>query len=187
MFFRYKNIVRQKHLNFLKKVLKKAKDIPRKSQNFDELKTIGILFDAKDFNTRELVAKYAKSFTKKGKKVKLLGFYDEKNKGNEFDFKCFNKNDLNWHQIPDHEEVSKFMETPFDLLIDIHLGEILPLEYISALSKAKFRIGRYTPREECYDLMIDTQDNMDLDFFIGQVNFFINILNPKTNEKLAAV
>lgn len=171
----------------LAKQTKSMAPIHRKSKSFDELKTIGILFVGGDHENQRFIEQYAESLRKKGKQVRLLAYFDDKVDYNTLGFQFFNKNHLKWNFVPKSETVNHFLETPFDLLIDLQPGGVLPLEYIASLCRASFRIGRNTEHLNCYDLMIDTHHNKDLAYFIGQVNFFLKILNRKTNEELKPI
>lgn len=170
----------------LKRQLQQTKT-ERTSRPFDDMKNIGLLFLGGNLEDQRFIEQYAESMRKKGKQVKLLAYFDNKTDYNSLGFQFFNKNDLKWNFVPHGETVRHFMETPFDLLLDVQPGGVLPLEYIASLSKAKFRIGRNTQQSDCYDLMIDTHLNKDIGYFIGQVNFFLKILNRKPNEELSPV
>ena len=56
---------------------------------------------------------------RQNKKVKLLGFFNEKLKSSDFPFQHFDKKQLDWALRPKSEEVDGFCKEPFDLLINI--------------------------------------------------------------------
>jgi len=89
-------------------------------------------------------------------------------------FPHFNKKDLDWAFRPRGEAVSSFLQQPFDILIILDKHPTIPLEYVAALSKAKFRVGPLTGNTFCYELMIEATGAKDLKGFLNQVSFFLN-------------
>ena len=154
----------------------------RASVDFDRAETVGLLFDATELNNREIVLKFAKTLEKKGKKVRLLGFVNIKEETDNLAFPNFNLKSLNLALLPDKSiDAQEFMEKDFDVLINLSLDETVPLEYIAALSNAKFRVGPFTERTVCYELMIDVTKSKGLDAFIHQAQFFLEKMN-KTSK-----
>lgn len=168
---------------FLQKMIRKI-DLRRQTVTYNSAQTIGILFDATELNHRERVLQFSKDLKAKDKKVKLLGFFNNKQEVTNFPFKAFNKNDIDWLMRPKGEVIQSFMNADFDLLMGIYEGKNLPLEYIAALSKAHLRVGPYTDNIYCYDLMIDT-DRQNLDNYISQMEFYLKRLNSDKHETAA--
>ena len=52
----------------------------------------------------------------------------------------FCKSDLNWYGRPTNE-VQQFIESDFDILIDLELEPVLALKYILKSSNAKMKVG----------------------------------------------
>ena len=156
----------------------------RRAVTYESAQTIGILFDATELKHRETVLAFSKKLKERDKKVKLLGYFNNKQDVNAFPFKAFNKTEVDWLMRPKGETCESFMNTSFDLLIGIYEGNNLPLEYITALSKAHLRVGPYTDNTYCYDLMIDT-DKRDLENYIKQVEFYLNKMNSSKHEEAA--
>ncbi|MGK0366134.1 MAG: hypothetical protein ACI85O_003205 [Saprospiraceae bacterium] len=152
----------------------------RASVDFDRAETVGLLFDATELNNREIVLKFAKSLENKGKKVRLLGFVNIKEETDNLAFPNFNLKSLNLALMPESStDVQEFMKKDFDILINLSLDETVPLEYIAALSNAKFRVGPFTERTVCYELMIDVTKRKSLDAFIHQAQFFLEKMNKQ--------
>lgn len=132
-------------------------------------KSIGILFDATDLDNRKTVLNYADQLRKQSKQVRLLGFFDNKLKDNNFTFKHFNRRDIDWAYRPKGHNIDDFLAQEFDILINLNPLSATYSEYISALSKASFKIGPVTEHMVCYDMMIDTDTRTSLDQFIHQM------------------
>lgn len=150
----------------------------RASMYLDNAATVGILFDGTEHEEREVVLNYAEQLRKQGKKVKVLAFFNNKLKGEQFAYPAFNRLQMDWTLRPNSREALEFKEQAFDLLLNLTKKTVLPLDYLAALSKAKFRVGPFTEKTYCYDLMIDTSGQTDLKAFLQQVVFYMKKLRP---------
>lgn len=129
--------------------------------NVEEAKSIGILFNATHQVSFEIVKALVKDLSTKKNTIDVLGFVNSKQlidhylyrKG--FDF--FTQSQLNWYYKPIVENVQKFIDKPYDILIDLSLDDPFPIHYIIACSRAKFKVGRYYEGQDCLDFMIDMQ------------------------------
>ena len=174
--------------NYYLKQRLKLERFERNAMDFDQTKSIGILFDATEDNSRKEVMKYAELLSKNGKQVKLLGFINDKLKEASFPFKYFTKQNLSWSLVPKGTEIEEFIKKDFDVLINLYLPDRLiglknlPIEYISTFSKADLRVGPFSENHESYDLIIDTPQGTDLQHLIKQVDFFLNRINSPVYE-----
>ena len=174
-------LIEQIRIRFHQKNLEK--DLPkqqpkRASMYLDNAASVGILFDGTEPEEREAVLNYAEQLRKQGKKVKVLAFFNNKLKGEQFAYPAFNRLQMDWTLRPNSREAVEFKEQAFDLLLNLTKKTVLPLDYLAALSKAKFRVGPFTEKTYCYDLMIDTSGKMDLKAFLQQVVFYMKKLRP---------
>lgn len=171
------------HRYFLKKQLQQFKRSNKnRSISFGNARSIGILFNATELDNRKTAMKYAENLKAKGKKVKLLGFFDNQMEDENFTFDHFNRKQLDWALRPKSEVVSAFLKQPFDYLINIEPETNLYSEYIATLSQAHLKVGPYTEQSACYDLMIDAKDKTNVWDFINN----IELLLEKTNTRHAA-
>ncbi|MEO0776530.1 MAG: hypothetical protein AAFW73_17220 [Bacteroidota bacterium] len=160
--------------------------IQRVPGDYASARKIGLLFDATDPERRPIVLQYAQSLKQKNKEVKLLAFYDAKQAQPNFTFKHFTQKELNFWRHPSGSLVEDFIAQPFDILINLFFDAQAPLEYITALSRAQLRVGPYSERTYCYDLMIENQ-SPDLPRFIKQVEFLLNKMNNSTPHETTSV
>lgn len=165
----------------------KALQRDRKFINIQDAKTVGIVFDATNKDDFELVKKYITYLRDLKKKVKAIGYYDQKNippmaySKLEYDFFC--QKDLNWHNAPTSVYVKNFIEDKYDILLDLNLKNVFPLRYISSLSKAKFKVGKKSAQNNpIFDLMIETDEGKNLKYFLKNVDTYLLIIN-KTQDK----
>lgn len=91
-------------------------------------------------------------------------------------------NDLNWWGIPKPETVSDFMSVKFDLLMNIALKQNFILDYITALTPAKFKVGTSDSEKNYFDLNINIGENQDTMFLVKQQIFYLAQLNKKHSK-----
>ena len=164
------------HLYFLKKELQ-THHVERKTKSLNEAGDIGILFDASDPDKIALVNSFSDGLKRDKKKIVLLGFYDAPKNAINFNFSYFNKKNLNWYLEPQGAVVKEFISRRFDILINAYVGENLPLEYVSALSQASFRIGTFDKEKTyAYDLMVDLKGERDLRVLMTQYKHYLEML-----------
>jgi hypothetical protein len=129
--------------------------------NIDHVQHIGIIYNATEYVSFEIIRNLVKDLSHDSRKITVLGYVDSKKlidhylyrKG--FDF--FSKNELNWYSKPVSSVVDHFIAEPFDLLINLSLEEYYPIRYITALSAASFKAGKFSPDEIHLDFMIDIE------------------------------
>ena len=154
--------------------------------NLREAKRIGILYTLEDVPDYERVSAFVSQLQGEHKEVKALGFVKNRNLLQRFlpklSYDFFSNRDLTWFYKPVHTQVRDFIEKEFDLLIDLSLHDSFPLNYISGLSRALCRVGRFSEKNlDFYDLMIELKPSMTSEEYIGQVQHYLTII--KTNAK----
>ena len=146
--------------------------------SFDSAKKIGLLYDATEQKDFEIVKEYVKSVRSRQKDVLALGYVDKKelpqNQFAQLGLDFFTRKDLNWQHFPQSLEVANFIKEPFDIVLNLSDNSVFPLRYIAAVSKAKFRVGRFDETSvPCYDMMIETTPGMELKQFISRAEEFL--------------
>lgn len=152
--------------------------------NFEEAETIALIFDATNKEEFELVKKYIKKLKENKRKVRAIGFYDGKEEptlmSSKLEYDFFSRKQLKWYLKPNDPIVENFILEPFDLLINLCMNYKTPLLYITALSRAKFKVGKEHPKyAPYYDLMFSVQDDMGLQSFIPVAEKYLNMIHPK--------
>lgn len=169
--------------NALKKELEADPRIIQQTRfNFFGVRTVGILFDASNPEDFELVKRYVVYLREHAKKVKVMGYFSAKQipaltySKLEYDF--FSSKEVNWFGKPTTHIIDNFINEEFDLLIDLNIHDHFPLKYISALSKAKFKVGKYKEEDESiFDMLIDADNTQTLKYFLRQVDIYIDMMN----------
>jgi hypothetical protein len=150
--------------------------------NFNDIKTVGILFDATSSEDYEIVKRYVLYLREHRKRVKVIGFFNTKTlppmtySKLEYDF--FSAKEINWMGKPSTTVIKNFIDEEYDLLIDLNVHDHFALKYIAALSKANFKVGKYSERDmEMYDMMIDADNTKTVKYFLRQVDIYITMMN----------
>jgi len=164
---------------FLKQVSQPRKN--RQVVSFAEARKIGMLYDATSEQDYELVKQYIKGIRTDHKEVFALGYVDKKqlpvSQFAQLGLDFFTRKDLKWNMIPDSLEIRNFIGEPFDILINLNEGNCFPLNYITAVSKAKFRIGRYHKKNlSNFDMLIEAGNSTSLANFIREVDKYLRII-----------
>lgn len=154
----------------------------------DEAKSVGIVFDATSTEDFDLVKKYITYLREMKKRVKAIGFINQKGipalaySKLEYDF--FSLKELSWSNIPKSIYVTNFIKEEYDILLDLNLQDLFPLKYISSLSKAKFKVGRKSEHDNpVFDLMIEADISKGLKYFLRNIDTYLFIINKRHDTK----
>lgn len=163
----------------LNRAVKNVANVKREMVNISDAKNVGILFNASKPNEVVTVTQFADQLRETNREVYLLGFQNKKDKedpGPRF----FNKESVNFFEVPSDTKIDGFQKNNLDILICAFKEECLPLEYIAATSKAKFRVGAFSQsKTNFYELMINTGSNQELKYLLQQVFHFLKVINKK--------
>jgi hypothetical protein len=159
---------------------------PRILSNLEDARTIGIMYVLNDVPDYEIVEEFVARLQKEHKEVKALGYVRNKNLISRFlpklSYDFFSRKDITWFFKPLHTKVRDFIDRDFDILIDLNLLDFFPLKYISGLSRAKCRVGRYSDENvEFYDLMLEPRQGVSMNEYIEQIHHYLTVINR--NEK----
>lgn len=156
----------------------------RKVCNITAAKKVGIVFNYSD---SDFIEEFKKSPEFSGKDVSFISYENEKNRKTDYrntttknNFLIFNKSSLNWYGKPDDKIVGHFIDTDYDILIDMNQSDCLPLKYIVASSKASFKVGRrQTLLSDIYDIILDLGSSHTIRDYSKQVFVYLNMINSK--------
>lgn len=168
--------------NKLKKRLKKNFR-KKKVCNYNTAETAGIIIST-DNEADWLENKPFLDFLK-DKKIKvtilmylknkgLVSYYSQLQKVN-----YFSGEQLSFLFIPKADYINKFLKKDFDLLIDLSLYHYYPTTYITAMSKAKFKVGLKNNYNQYFDLMIDLGNLKSREVYFEQLKHYLSLINQK--------
>lgn len=178
MFYKIRTIVGNYFLK--EELLKTVRE--RKMTNLRDAKKIGILYTLDDVPGYDTVSEFVSRLQHDHKEVKALGFVKKKILVSRFlpklSYDFFSVKDTNWFFKPIHTNVTDFIEKEFDILIDLSMKDSLPLKFISGLSMAHCRVGRFSEANRvCYDIMIDLTKPMSLNDYMLQIIHYLTVIN----------
>ena len=183
----FKNI----RLNFGKSILRKKMGRMKRARfkgNINNAKTIGLVWDATNPDDISILSRFSQNMTEKNIDVKILGFFPGKHLPDKLTairyLTCLKKEDINITYRPVSREANTFINTPFDILIDINFKDLFPLRYISYLSAAGFKVGIFDSGidNSPYDLMMEFTKSTDISTFLTQVVYYLEIINTGSNK-----
>jgi hypothetical protein len=156
--------------------------------SFDNVKKIGILWDASFENDFQHLAKLNRGLSESGKTVEVMAWIPGKNVPDRLTglsyMRFLRKSDLNWAGLPVSEDARKFAGTKFDLLIDINPSSLFQLTSLVTLSSSPMKVGpdlTDRPEETPYDLMIRTPRPFNIAQFLEQAMHYLAIIgSPET-------
>lgn len=181
----FKNI----RLNIGKRILtKKISRTKRKVfySNFSLVKSIGIVWDASRSADFASLSKLHQKMHDRNIEVKILGYFPGKNLPDQYTairyLTFIRKKELNFFYHPVSSESNTFINNRFDILIDINFRKTFPLQFISALSSALFKVGLFdSETSECpFDLMMEIKNPVDIDNYLVQVIQYLEMINCGT-------
>lgn len=90
--------------------------------------------------------------------------------------------DLTWWGLPKPEKCDEFLNTDFDLLLDLSMERSLVTDYLNALSRARFKIGYAETEANYFDLNINIGKKRDALYLAQQQIFYLAQLNQKEDK-----
>ncbi len=160
---------------FEKEKKKRLSEIATSTGGFrrDRKNHYGLLIDASNPDDRTIVNLFAEELRREGNRVKILGFVNGRMETLSTPFDIFTSADLaKISQVPKSPLAEAFMNQSFDVLINLSIKENhKALEYISAVSKASFRIGPWYAQQQDnpYDLCLDAGKTVSLKEWISEL------------------
>jgi hypothetical protein len=182
-------IFKTARLNFGKSVLKKKlARIRRKTSypGFGMVKKIGIVWDASNPGEFASLSRFCQKMHERNIDVKVIGYYAGKNLPDQYTairyLSCFRNDEISFFYLPNSAETDAFISTKFDLLIDINFNKLLPLNYISYLSEARFKVGlsEENPASSPFDLMMELKSPVNIENYLSQSLQYLEMINPGT-------
>jgi hypothetical protein len=133
-----------------------------KSCNLRNAESVGIIYLERDHNFYSTIKDLAKHLKDElgVRNVSMLSYVNKESKEapgwlvKKLNSGYFCKSDLNWYGKPVNE-VQAFVDSEFDILIDLEISPILPLKYVLRSSNAKMKVGpEQAEFSKDYDIII---------------------------------
>ena len=136
--------------------------------NFSLIKSIGIVWDASKTEDFPWLSRFYQKMHERNIEVKILGYFPGKNLPDQYTairyLTCIRKNEINFFYHPVSSETSTFIRNRFDILIDINFKNLFPLQYVSSLSNAGFKVGLFESEtiDNPFQLMMEIKTPVDI-------------------------
>lgn len=166
--------IKDKLLKFRTKRAIKKGITSRKTLNYADAKTVGILFKVAEEDKHDYINDFVHTLEKEGKKVEALTYFT-RDHDNPYDFKYsfFTDKDITVLGEIKSESVHNFMSKDFDYLYCITREDITVFDHILSKSQAKCRVGRFEEgKTHLYELMFDFKNDTKLDEMIKQIHHY---------------
>jgi hypothetical protein len=157
--------------------------------NLDKVKKVGILWDASFETDFQYLAALNRKLSEAGRSVEVMAWIPAKVVSDRLTglsyMKFLRKDDLNWAFFPVSEDAKKFMETKYDLIIDINPSSLFQLTTLVALSPAPMKVGpdiTDQPENTPYDLMIRTPKPFSIAGFIEQAMHYLTFIGSPVSR-----
>ena len=137
-------------------------------------KSIGILFSAIDIKQNDIILDFVKQLKHSQKDVQILGYLPKREFGFQYPFPYISNKDISWYGKPGGGTTGFFERSPFDLMVNFSMEDCLPLEYISAVSLAKFRVGfNKDIQNSNYDLILISNEKQNISNLIQNLEMYL--------------
>ncbi len=166
-----KNIYARKKLA---KLISKTEHIPV-FPNIDTVKTVGVIWQP----TQKEAFQYLKSYFNREQAI-FRGYCVFEEITSPFhDSNTLTVKDLDFWGLPKKDKVDEFIHIRFEILFNIAFENNVVLDYITALSQAKFKVGSSSKTNNYFDLNINIDENHDSMYVAKQQIFYLAQLNKK--------
>lgn len=150
-----------------------------------EVKNVGVLLEFHDSDQMELVAKKIEYYGISRENIQFLIQDKNSSKQQEQEFNYFNLKAFNNTGRCIKQQVVDFINKPFDVLISLYNKEFIPLQWVTASSKAKCKVGMlYTSQSlNHFDIKLDQVKGEEfVELFFSYLTVFRN--NEKNQKPI---
>jgi hypothetical protein len=165
----------------LKQRLKKTKR-RKKFNNLHNSHKIGIVWDGSNIADFEAITAFYQEMQKINIQVDIVCYYPKNILPDEYTLirylTCVKKSDLNFLFIPQSVDIDEFINTPYEILIDINNNNYFPAKYITVLSRAEFKVGAESSAySDKLDMTIKITRKYDPAYYLQQVKYYLEMIN----------
>ncbi|MDP2423324.1 MAG: hypothetical protein U1C46_03845 [Bacteroidales bacterium] len=156
---------------------------------YTEARSFALLFTAYRKEDIDLVKRITRSLRSDQKNVYEIIFVPDNDKQPLADPAVnrliIEQKDLNWFRMPSEIVIERLSELDVDYMIDFTIMDFYPFIYLSAISRAKIRIGMQSDiKQPFYDFMIASQTD-SVELLAQYIMHYLKIINaPNHGEKI---
>lgn len=174
---------------------KKASRYSRKPyyRNFTSVSNIGIVWDASKTEEFPVLSRFYQKMHDRNINVTVIGYYSGKELPSQYTairyLTCIRRQEVNFFYMPVSSEADKFINTRFNILIDINFEKLFPLTCITVLSKAGFKVGLLDPdnSSEAFDLMMELKKPVKVEEYLVEVIHYLEMINSGSTVRAETI
>lgn len=146
--------------------------------NYDKAKTVLLLFESDYSEKNPNVHRIIDQMQQDGKKVTAWGFIDKKSIDTAIfpDFRILHHKQTDIFHKPNESFLNELKFVEYDLLIDLSVLPVIPLQYLALYASAAFKTGIRKTELPIYDFVL----NIDKVPFQNQSNEVLESQNEET-------
>ncbi len=165
---------------YLEKKIAKVKRSPT-FLNLKDAKSIAIVANIDTIEKYKTTSDFITWLKQQGKTIFVLALVKNEELKKFFEtgtsILFFSKKNITWYGKPRNIKYKEFIDKQFDILIDISMAQIITMQYLVGLSKAKFKVGKFYDSHAYADFMISLKPEDKLSFFIDQIKHYLTTIN----------
>ncbi|MEI8271548.1 MAG: hypothetical protein WCG08_02900 [Paludibacter sp.] len=129
---------------------------------YDKARTILILFESDYSEKNFAIRKIINSLQADAKKVSAWGYIDKKliNTAIFPDFRILNNDQTDFFRKPLISYLNELENNEYDLLIDLTLRPLIPMQYIAMYAKTAFKTAIHKSDQDIFDFVLDVESLM---------------------------
>ena len=158
------------------KYVNKLLSMRKATANNNKVNTVAVVLYADEFVDFDVFRQYFLDLNLKSPKHKIIVFTKDNTYTASSWEAYYNPKDFGWKGKINNTDLQLFLDEPYDILISYYKENEPLLNLITAVSKAKFKVGLTKDDERLYDLIIDIEPK-DIDIFKVELKKYLNILN----------
>ncbi len=149
--------------------------------DFKSVKSVLILFEADSEDKNFYVKNCVKELEGLGKKVFAWGYLNQKEIVSPVFPQCrlFANKDLSFAGVPNDALLNEFAQVPCEMVILLSVHDVLPLDFLLAVSKAPFKVSKTKPYKGITDFMIELNKASTESFLYKQILFYLENIKGK--------
>jgi len=147
---------------FNRRAQKYLSSTPREHRfvNYGKAKNILLLFESDYAEKNQHVHRVIKQMRQDGKKVSAWGFIDKKHVETAIfpDFRILHHKQTDFFHKPLESFINELQYSQFDLLIDLSVKQVIPLQYLALYAIASFKTGIRKSNIPIYDFVMNMEN-----------------------------
>lgn len=178
------NIIREKIGYFILAFDSKERVRRRTIINFDAATSMLFVYYAGNLKEVERIAQHIRMIKARGKKVNSIGYVDTDTLPVHFEpteeSGFISNSDLNWFKKPSYSILNRYAKEEYDMLIDLNINEQLPLRFLTFLSMARCKVGKYYEKfAGRYDILIESGAGEAVEYYLKTTDKYLNMINKE--------